>query len=307
MLGMLMLHRANEGLCFNGIRGLRSAVRKIWSSRSEEPPTDQVEFAQFIKGLCERMGNEAGSKWAMPVEVMCALVAMATEDAYLASKAGDPHRERELRTKALYYLVCFLIWPRPGEQRMIKLNQLSRDIMYEQRAKRLGTEPHIRVLLDQPTKKSRGKSVDALISWRTHSGIPVGEMMLQLFQLYEDTGVGLEVSFPHCGVPGKHLGPWSPWYALHEVLRPDLHRLQDGGMELLSELAIDTEVVLRCFRTGGLTHAGDRQVSFGFPSYLIDVHKRKDNLRGKQGKESTRETYDSQPTARRLIVTSRMA
>jgi hypothetical protein len=58
-------------------------------------------------------------------------------------------------------------------------------------------------------------------------------------------------------------------------------------MELLNELAIDTEVVLRCFRTGGLTltHAGDRQVGvFGFPSYLIDVHKRKDNLRGKQGK-----------------------
>jgi hypothetical protein len=134
-------------------------------------------------------------------------------------------------------------------------------------------------------------------------------MMPQLFQLYEDTGVGLEVSFPHCGVPGKHLGPWSPWCALHEVLRPDLRRLQAGGMELciLNELAIDTEVVLRCFRTDGLTHAGDRQVVFGFPSYLIDVHKRKDNLMGKQGKESTSETYDSQPTARRLIVTSRMA
>jgi hypothetical protein len=192
---------------------------------------------------------------------------------------------------------------------MTKLHQLSRDIMYEQRAKRLGVEPHIRVLLDQPTKKSRGKSADALISWRTHGGIPVGEMMPQLFQLYEDTGVGLEVSFPHCGVPGKHLGPWSPWCALHEVLRPDLRRLQAGGMELciLNELAIDTEVVLRCFRTDGLTHAGDRQVVFGFPSYLIDVHKRKDNLMGKQGKESTSETYDSQPTARRLIVTSRMA
>ena len=146
---------------FNGIRGLRSAVRKIWSSRSEEPPTDQVELVQFVKGMCERMGNEAGSKWAMPVEVMCALVAMATEDAYAAKGAGDSHQERELRTKALYYLVCFLIWPRPGEQRMTKLHQLSRDIMYEQRAKRLGVEPHIRVLLDQPTKKSRGKSVDA--------------------------------------------------------------------------------------------------------------------------------------------------
>jgi hypothetical protein len=95
--------------------------------------------------------------------------------------------------------------------------------------------------------------------------------------------------------------------ALHEVLRPDLHRLQDGGLELLNELAIETEVVLRCLRTGRLMHAGDRQVSFGFSSYLIDAHKRKDSLRGKHGRESTRETYDSQPTARRLIVTSRMA
>ena len=94
----------------------------------------------------------------------------------------------------------------------------------------------------------------------------------------------------------------SPWFALHEVLRPDLHRLKDEGMELLSELAIDTEVVLRCFRTGGITHTGgDHQVVFKSPPYLIDVHKRKDDLRGKQGKEPTRETYDSQPTARRLI------
>jgi hypothetical protein len=66
-LGMLVLHRANEGLCFNGIRGLRSAVKKTWSMRSGESPTDQADFVQFIKGLCERMGNEAGSKWAMPV------------------------------------------------------------------------------------------------------------------------------------------------------------------------------------------------------------------------------------------------
>jgi hypothetical protein len=41
MLGMLMLHRANEGLTYNGIRGLRSAVWKSWSTRSESPPTDQ--------------------------------------------------------------------------------------------------------------------------------------------------------------------------------------------------------------------------------------------------------------------------
>jgi hypothetical protein len=59
-----------------------------------------------------------------------------------------------------------------------------------------------------------------------------------------------------------------------------------------------SEVVLRCFRTGGITHAGDRQLAFGFASYLIDVHKRKDNMRGKQGKESTRETRDvRQPAA----------
>jgi hypothetical protein len=125
-----------------------------------------------------------------------------------------------------------------------------------------------------------------------------GPMMMNLIQAYEKAGVGLDVSFPHCGVQGKHFGRWSPWYALHMVLRPDLQRLKDEGMPLLSELNTESDVVLRCFRTGGVTHAGDRQVVFRFPSYLIDVHKRKDNMRGnKQGKEkeSTRQTYDSQP------------
>jgi hypothetical protein len=55
-------------------------------------------------------------------------------------------------------------------------------------------------------------------------------------------------------------------------------------MGALNELDIDSEVVLRCFRTGGIAHAEDRQLVFGFASYLIDVHKRKDNMRGKQGK-----------------------
>jgi hypothetical protein len=54
------------------------------------------------------------------------------------------------------------------------------------------------------------------------------------------------------------------------VLRPDLQRLKDDGMGLLSELAIDTEVVLRCFRTGGITHAGDRQVELAGASRVID-------------------------------------
>ena len=113
--------------------------------------------------------------------------------------------------------------------------------------------------------------------------------------------------FDSAGVQGKHFGRWSPWYALHMVLRPDLQRLKDEGMALLSELNTESDVVLRCFRTGGVTHAGDRQVVFRFPSYLIDVHKRKDNMRGTQGKESTRQNYDSQPTARRIVVTSMMA
>ena len=56
--------------------------------RNQESPTDQAEFVQFMKGLCERMGNEAGTKWAMPVAVMLALVSMATEDAITANKAG---------------------------------------------------------------------------------------------------------------------------------------------------------------------------------------------------------------------------
>jgi hypothetical protein len=60
------------------------------------------------------MGNETGSKWGMPVEVMQALVALATEDANAARAEGDVDGERELRTKAMYYLVCYLIWPRPA-------------------------------------------------------------------------------------------------------------------------------------------------------------------------------------------------
>ena len=306
LLGMLMLHRANEGLVFNGIRGLRSAVWKCWSTRSEVPPTDQPEFKNFMKGLCERMGDEASSKWAMPVEVMQALVAMATEEANQALREGEADRERELRTKALYYLVCFLIWPRPGEQRMMSLLQIAEDAMYPVRAKRLNQPPHLCIRLNRPTKKSRSKAVDAVISWHTKSMRP-GPMMMNLIDVYVRTGVGLDVSFPHCGVPGKHFGSWTPWYTLHEVLRPDLQRLKDHGMPVLSELNIETDVILRCFRTGGVTHAGDCQVAFQFPDYLIDVHKRKDNMRGKQGKESTRQTYDSQPLARRLVITSMMA
>jgi hypothetical protein len=87
-------------------------------------------------------------------------------------------------------------------------------------------------------------------------------------------------------VRGKHFGRWSPWYALHMVLRPDLQRLKDEGMPLLSELNAESDVILRCFRTGEVTHAGDRKVMFRFSNYLIDVHKRKDNMRGKQGKDT---------------------
>jgi hypothetical protein len=113
---------------------------------------------------------------------------------------------------------------------------------------------------------------------------------MNLIQAYEKTDVGLDVSFPHCGIRGKHFGRWPPWYALHMILRPDLQRLKDEGMPLLSELNVESDVILRCFRTGGVTHAGDRQVIFQFSNYLFDVHKRKDNMRGKQGKESTRQT-----------------
>jgi hypothetical protein len=87
---------------FNGIKGLRSAVWKCWSTRSETPPTDQAEFKNFMKGFCERMGDEASSKWAMPVEVMQALVAMATEEANQAHLVGEVDQEREFRTKAMY-------------------------------------------------------------------------------------------------------------------------------------------------------------------------------------------------------------
>jgi hypothetical protein len=45
--------------------------------------------AVYEGAVCERMGNEAGSKWSMPVEVVLALVAMATEDAIEANKAGE--------------------------------------------------------------------------------------------------------------------------------------------------------------------------------------------------------------------------
>ena len=52
--------------------------------------------------------------------------------------------------------------------------------------------------------------------------------MMNLIQAYVSTGVGLDVSFPHCGTPGKHFGRWSAWYALHMILRPDLQRLKDA-------------------------------------------------------------------------------
>ena len=51
-----------------------------------------------MKALCERMGDEVGSKWAMPVEVMQALVALATEDANGALLSGELDLEREMRT-----------------------------------------------------------------------------------------------------------------------------------------------------------------------------------------------------------------
>jgi hypothetical protein len=118
MTGMvIMLHQANSGLgfnlYFNGIRSMRPAVRKMWATRAKKLPTDHHEFEQFIEGITERMGNETGSKWAMPVEVMQALVAMATEDAGAARTECDFDQEREVRTKAMYHLVCYLIWPRP--------------------------------------------------------------------------------------------------------------------------------------------------------------------------------------------------
>jgi hypothetical protein len=101
------------------------------------------------------------------------------------------------------------------------------------------------VVLSKATKKMRSRPVDAVIAWRTQT-MAVGDMMAQLIQLYEETGVGLEASFPHCGVKGKHLGDWSPQYARNQILRPDLRRLQAEGMGVLSELDIDSEVVLRC-------------------------------------------------------------
>jgi hypothetical protein len=95
MTGMVMLHQANGGLGFNGIRAMRSAVRKLWAARAKDPPTDHPGFQQFIKGITERMGNKTGSKWAMPVEVMQSLVTMATDDANAARAEGDFDQERE--------------------------------------------------------------------------------------------------------------------------------------------------------------------------------------------------------------------
>jgi hypothetical protein len=48
MTGMVMLHQANGGMRFNGIRTMRSAVRKLWAARVKKPPTDHPEFEQFI-------------------------------------------------------------------------------------------------------------------------------------------------------------------------------------------------------------------------------------------------------------------
>jgi hypothetical protein len=113
----------------------------------------------------------------MSVEVMQALVASATEDANQAHLKGEADQERELRTKAMYYLVCFLIWPRPDEQRMISLFQIARGAMYPLRAERLKQPPHLCIRLDRPTKKSRSKPVDALIAWHTRTMRPGPVMM----------------------------------------------------------------------------------------------------------------------------------
>jgi hypothetical protein len=101
MLGMLMLYRVNEGLTCNGIRGLRSAVWKSWSTRSESPPTDQLEYKNFMKALCERM-----SGWGMKSAPSgrcqwrsCKrwwLVALATEDPSGALLSGELDLERDV-------------------------------------------------------------------------------------------------------------------------------------------------------------------------------------------------------------------
>ena len=53
-----------------------------------------------------------------------------------------------------------MIWPRPGEQRMISLHQIAKDLMYPMRAERLNKPPHVRVVLSKATKKMRSKPVD---------------------------------------------------------------------------------------------------------------------------------------------------
>jgi hypothetical protein len=135
----------------------------------------------------------------MPVEVMQALVAAATEDANQARMGGELDLERELRTKARYYLVCFLIWPRPGEQRMISLLQIARGAMYV--SAESGTAQAASSLVyspgqtDQEIEDQAGRCVDRM----AHPDHETGSMMMNLIQTYEKTGVDLDVSFPYCG------------------------------------------------------------------------------------------------------------
>jgi hypothetical protein len=114
-----------------------------------------------------------------------------------AAKEERMYDEMHARTKALYYLVCFLIWPRPGEQLMTRLDQIARDLVEPERGEMMKVPSHVRIVLSKATKKRRSRTADALISWHTWSGIPMGNMFKELLELHQISGVGINVPFPY--------------------------------------------------------------------------------------------------------------
>ena len=201
--------------------------------------------------------------------------------------------------EATYVLGCFLLWPRPGEQKMITLRQVAKDICPPALAAVQQTEPHIKFILAAPTKRSRARAVGGVIAWRTWSGLQIGAAFERMILLQARTKQGLDVSWPHHSTKGK----WTAHYALNGYLRPALLLLQGSGHKELQGVDIAT-ATLRSFRRGGITHALDMAEPGN--EYLIECHRRKAARRGKAATLPIIMRYDQRPDPRLLLVTQLM-
>ena len=297
--GMLWLHQANCGLKVDSIRKVRAAYGSLSMRAKRQSPLDSGEFPRFVKAITERMGNETVRCWAMTSSVCMALFDQAIRAHYGAFASGDVESARDRIMEATYVLGCFLLWPRPGEQKMITLRQVAKDICPPALAAVQQTEPHIKFILAAPTKRSRARAVGGVIAWRTWSGLQIGAAFERMILLQARTKQGLDVSWPHHSTKGK----WTAHYALNGYLRPALLLLQGSGHKELQGVDIAT-ATLRSFRRGGITHALDMAEPGN--EYLIECHRRKAARRGKAATLPIIMRYDQRPDPRLLLVTQLM-